>query len=395
MFNKQYIRAFVAILCLVSQGILADPLLVVVLMVKNEEAVINATLEPFIKEGLDAFLIFDTGSTDKTVETVTDFFKQQNVRNAYIEQEPFIDFATSRNRALELAQERFPEAVYMLMPDAEWYMHDVAGLIKFCQEHRHCTFEKIHLIKVASSNLEFYHARLMRCKSGIKFVGAVHEVPNEAACSKLKPSIYFELSVTRFGFEKSKKRWERDVAILLRAYKENPQDSRTAFYLAQTYECLNDLYNAYTYYVARSKMAGWDEENYETFFRLGRVAEALAKVDTSFTWHMAFDYYMTAFKLRPHRAEPLLKIAEHYWPDNIPACYVFARRALDLPYPENELLFVEKDMYDFTLYEVLSKCAWHVGEFELGEFATKKALKIHPEMLHLHRNLSCYKERKK
>jgi len=51
-----------------------DPLLVVVLMVKNEEDVINATIEPFIKAGIDSYFIFDTGSTDKTVETVKKFF---------------------------------------------------------------------------------------------------------------------------------------------------------------------------------------------------------------------------------------------------------------------------------------------------------------------------------
>ena len=37
-----------------------DPF-VVVLMVKNEESVIEKTLEPFVHTGLQSFLIFDTG----------------------------------------------------------------------------------------------------------------------------------------------------------------------------------------------------------------------------------------------------------------------------------------------------------------------------------------------
>ena len=38
----------------------SDPLLVVVLMVKNEQDVIVPTLKPFVDGGIDAFYIFDT-----------------------------------------------------------------------------------------------------------------------------------------------------------------------------------------------------------------------------------------------------------------------------------------------------------------------------------------------
>ena len=37
-----------------------DPLLVVVLMVKNEETVMRATLQPFIDGGITSFFIFDS-----------------------------------------------------------------------------------------------------------------------------------------------------------------------------------------------------------------------------------------------------------------------------------------------------------------------------------------------
>jgi hypothetical protein len=57
----------------------ADQLLTVVLMVKNEEAVIKQTLQPFVEGGADSFLIFDTGSTDNTVETGFNFFKNQDM----------------------------------------------------------------------------------------------------------------------------------------------------------------------------------------------------------------------------------------------------------------------------------------------------------------------------
>src|SRR5947207_9875299 len=95
-----------------------DPLLVVVLMVKDEGAVMHATLEPFVDAGITSFFIFDTGSADDTIAQTENFFKEKNITSYYIEQEPFINFAVSRNHALERAETKFPNAGFMLFLDA-------------------------------------------------------------------------------------------------------------------------------------------------------------------------------------------------------------------------------------------------------------------------------------
>ena len=56
-----------------------DPVLVVVLMVKNEAKVIEDTLQPYIDGGIKHFFIFDTGSTDNTVEVTQECFKKNNI----------------------------------------------------------------------------------------------------------------------------------------------------------------------------------------------------------------------------------------------------------------------------------------------------------------------------
>lgn len=386
-----------ALCALMTCSLYAEDAFVVVLMVKNEELVINKTLEPFVKEGLNSFFIFDTGSTDKTVETVRAFFKDHNVKNWYIAEEPFIDFATSRNRALTLAEEHFKQATFFLMPDAEWYMHNVKGLIDFCHKHTQDPC-KCYLVKVMNGGIDLSAPRLIRAHVNARFVGDIHECIVTDTHKKVDRTIFFELGSSRLGLEKSKKRWERDLLILLKSYEKNPQDARTAFYLAQTYECLQDFVNAYKFYEMRAKLAdkGWREENYETFYRLGRVTEILAKTDSAYTWHMAQDYYFAAHNIMPHRAEPLVKIAHYYWPDgkapkNIPLCYLFARRAYDLAYPEHDLLFIDPEIYNFSRYELLSKSAWQMQDFECGEKATRKALQAR-ELPHLLRNLACYIE---
>lgn len=368
----------------------------VVLMVKNEETTINKTLEPFIQEGIQSFFIFDTGSTDNTIETVQHYFQEHGIHNSRIVQEPFINFATSRNRALDLAEEAFEDITFFLMPDAEWHMHNVAGLINFCeqamQDNGQC-----YLVRIANDNIDFPVPRLFRANAGARFTGEIHESVVTEIMKKVPRNIYFELTASSVGIEKSRQRWLRDKEILTKKFEENPNNPRTTFYLAQTYECLLEFEDAYKFYKIRSQQNGHFEETYEAFYRLARVTRILARSHPeAYTWHAAMDCYFEAHKIMPHRAEPLVEIAQHYWPEggspvNAPLCYLFAKHAYALPYPENDTLFVDPEAYNFRRYELLSKAAWQVGDYALGEVCTRKAI-AYKEMPYLLRNLAGYME---
>src|SRR5271166_505862 len=108
-----------------------NDLLTVVIMVKDEVNVIIPTLQPFIDAGITNFLVLDTGSTDGTQIKAREYFDQCGFEHAYIVEEPFVDFATSRNRALDIAEQIFTNTTFFLMLDAEWYMHNVEGLLKY------------------------------------------------------------------------------------------------------------------------------------------------------------------------------------------------------------------------------------------------------------------------
>lgn len=360
----------------------------IALMVKNEAPSIWNTLMPMYEAGFQDFFILDTGSTDNTIQIATNFFKQHKL-NGHIKQEPFIDFATSRNRTLELAEELFPDIEFLLMPDAEWHLHNGAELLNFCKQEQHNT-PSLYSLNIKMNHTEFATTRLFRTRAKIRFKGVVHEVPEILAQGKVPPSIFFEVNATQQGVEKSKKRWQQDLFLLLKAYYDNPQDPRTTFYLAQTYACLGDFENAYRYYLHRSTLEGWDEENYVTQFRLGTLAMEIKHPTEEAKWAAAMNHYLKAHGLRPHRIEPLVKIADYYWPDNIPSCYLFAKSIYDTPYPVHDVLFIEKEMYEYTRYEILSRCAWYLGQYQLGKEATERALQVRPGTTHLINNLALY-----
>jgi len=362
----------------------------IALMVKNEAISIQSLLSSLSNEGIHHFFILDTGSNDNTMELAQAFFQQHEL-DGYIKQEPFIDFSASRNRTIELAEQQFPHIPFLLMPDAEWHLHQVQSLIHFCEQEQHRD-TPLYLIKMKMNSVEFAAARLFRTSSRVRFNGVVHEVPNVVAQLKVPDPVYFEVKASVEGIQKSHRRWQQDLVLLSKAYAKNPHDPRTLFYLAQTYECLDKLEEAYRFYQYREKLNGWDEENFITLLRLGCLAERLSQTHAAYDWATAKKYFLKAFSLRSHRIEPLVKLANHYWPKDIPACYFFIRHAYDIPYPKLDLLFIDKEMYEYSRYEIMSRCAWYMGEFALGEQATQLALKIHPNMEHLHKNLEIYQQ---
>lgn len=382
------------------------PVIVAVLMIKDEEPVIADTLQPMADGGIDSFFIFDTGSTDGTIAKVHEFFAQHKDCTYYLEQENFVDFSTSRNRALELARERFADAAFMLMPDAEWYLHNVPGLIDFCKRdlatvdsrrEEGIDIPDAYLVRIIHPTMDFYTPRLIRCNTSVKFVGVVHEVLMPPATLRVDSDVFFELGITKQGYAKSQKRWERDRDLLLKHYYENPNNSRTAFYLAQTYECLGDYHNAAKYYKRRIAQDSWNEEDFMALYRMGRVVERLARDGVSgYTWAQALEYYLVAHAKRANRIEPLVYITKHYLDEkNMALAFIFAQRAAQVPYPYKDVLFVEKEMYEYTRFDFLAQCAWYIGEYDIGIRAIELAQAAHPDLPHLKHNLRLYQEAKK
>jgi tetratricopeptide (TPR) repeat protein len=363
-----------------------DPLVVAVLMVKNEEPVMQKTLQPLVDAGIKSFFVYDTGSIDNTIEVTRTFFADNNISDFVIVQEPWIDFAASRNRALELTQHYFPHAIFMLMLDAEWILHGGEQLLQFCQQlkNHHGPVYSIMLHGLAGS---FGHARLIRCKAGVYFVGKIHEIPNFAPTFKLPDGIYFDLAPTHYGQEKTRQRWLRDRDLLLQQVEENPDDSRAVFYLAQTYFCLEDWTNAIKWFEKRSAMLGWAEEDFFATYVLAQTYLKVGDVENMIVTNLK------AFQMRPIRAEPLIRIAEYFYhKESYYLAYLFARHACTIPYPNQEHGLVEVRLYKFLRYDLLGATAYFVGDYALGEQAIRKALEVAPDMQHLHDNLKMYQE---
>jgi glycosyltransferase involved in cell wall biosynthesis len=378
-------------------------LLTVVIMVKDEADVLESTLKPFIDAGIDSFLVYDTGSTDGTQQKALECFKKYHLDHAYIAEEPFIDFATSRNRALDIAEEIFSDSTFFLMLDAEWYTYNVAGLINYCKYYQQHidpgTTGSCYAIRLVTiqDNMDNYATRLFRREKGARYVGVVHESVQQSPSNRLPKDIYFTYAPQEYGREKSQKRCLRDYQLLKKSLENDPSNTRTLFYLAQTCQFLDKWEEAIEYYRQRSEVGAISEERYLALYRIGCAIEQIMyncyrdNQACSYCWQDALFYYLKAHTMLPHRAEPLIRIAHYYLRNKEYAVsYIFAHRAAQLPYPHNDILFVEKAAYDYLRYDILGQVALYVGALEEGSKAVRQALTIYPELEHLHHNLSVY-----
>jgi tetratricopeptide (TPR) repeat protein len=366
----------------------ALPLLSLLMMVKDEAKSLRASFDS-VRGVVDRALILDTGSTDGTQALARELFTQTP---GTLVEEPFVDFATSRNRALELCT---GQSVFALLLSGDETLTGGASLRAFSGEHRSRQGDAhgAYSIAMRLGSLQFDSARLVRLDQGWRYVGVVHEVlckPSAPPPSIRVPGCSIVHDLAGRDPERKRQAWLRDLQLLQRAHQTNSSDGRTAFYLAQTLEDLGRHAEALAAYQRRVDLGGWREEVYEAAYRMGRCAEG-----AGLPWTRAQELYLNAFELAPHRAEPLCAIALHWQrAGNHALAFLFGQRAMQLPFPTQDTLFVQREIYDHLAAEIVGAAAWYVGELEIGERALRQALAARPDAPELLRNLDFYLRRK-
>lgn len=184
MFSSKSLRSnycpisFLLLLSFVSLAGIAkdseDPF-VVVMLIKNEESQICQALDPYVREGLHSFLIYDAYSTDNTVEVLKDYFRQHNIRHGHIVQGPFDSNRVTQNKALELAEEYFPQATFLLIADVDWKLHNLSKLRQFCREEKQSDIDSYlvlsYLRDLENYEIAYYRTLLIRAHAQVRFEG--------------------------------------------------------------------------------------------------------------------------------------------------------------------------------------------------------------------------------
>jgi tetratricopeptide (TPR) repeat protein len=366
---------------------MTSPLLKLCMIVKDEAAGIAKTLES-VRPHIDRWLILDTGSTDGTQDLIRSLLADVP---GELHEGPFIDFATTRNAALELAG---TDCEYILCLDAEDVLQQGEPIRPFLTEAITNQAEDAYHLMFRMGDTSFRSTRLIRSQAGWRYRGVVHEVllgPAEQVGTILLPGPTIVHDRAPQSEARTIARWERDLALLLQETAKNPEHGRSVFYLAQTYRCLGRIEEAIETYSRRASLGGWHEEVYFSLWSVAQLSEAIGK-----PWPEVQQLYLAAHAIAPHRAEPLCAIARYYVKTGMYALgFIFAQRAYQLPYPANDTLFVNASTYTWQAADLLGTTAYYVdGAAELGEQAARQALAARPDDPRLRSNVAFYETRK-
>lgn len=355
----------------------------------NDQTALRATLAS-VRPYVDRYAVVDMGSTDGSQDATRQAL--EGLEGELVEAKP-ADFGAAKNQALELASAR---AAFVLAVEPGEALSGGEALRRFAEAQKGAqgAHHGAYLIGVRQGSLRSDQPRLVRAGAGFRYLGAAHEqlVRDKAPPpSQRVPEAALSVDPAARSPQAQRERWEAEVRHLHDDLKRRPKDGHAAFALGLTYENLGDQRRAYTTYERRTKMGGRQDEIYESFLRMARLTKAANR-----PWVEAQQLALNAYSHSPHRAEPLFFLAWHYYErKNWPLTFLFASRGAALPLPERPSLFVDVDVYEAKLDDLVGTSAYYIGEFAAGEASLRRALGRRPGDARLLKNLAFYESRGK
>ncbi len=315
------------------------------MIVRDEAHVVREALDS-IAPYIDYWVVVDTGSVDGTQAMIRSHMKELGIAGE-LHESPWRDFGRNRTEALTLCR---GHADYAWVLDADDLVIGTPDLSNLTSDS--------YLLHYGQ-DFRYWRKQLFRDGLRWRYEGVVHEYPvcdDLSTEARLTGDYYVESR--RLGSRSADPhKYERDRDLLLDEVERNPSDARSVFYLAQSCFDAGDLESALRWYSRRVEMQGWDEE---TFCALLRRADCLSSLGQP--WEIVESAYLEAWERHPTRAEPLHAIAQHHRKaGNYQLGYLFAHRAGEIPFPDQDGLFINSDVYTWRSLDEQAICLFHIG----------------------------------
>jgi tetratricopeptide (TPR) repeat protein len=325
------------------------PTLCLNMIVKNESKIITRLFDSVLPI-IDCYCICDTGSTDNTIKIVSEYFHGKNIPGKVVS-EPFKNFCHNRNFAL---QSCLGMSDYVLLLDADMIL-EINNFNK-----KLLNFSDSFFILQGNDSFYYQNMRIVKNNGLYKYVGVTHEyidTPTNNTINGFEKSHLFIRDVGDGGSKQDK--FERDIKLLLDGIKEEPDNVRYYFYLANSYHDCGRFGEAINVYKKRIEMGGWIEEVWYSYYRIGLCFKNMNKMNDAIKyWMDGYDYY-------PERLEGLYEILQYYRLTSKHKLgvmiYQVAKQILDLNKDRDHYLFLHDDIYSSKIYYEYTIIASYLG----------------------------------
>ena len=350
--------------CITNYKINYDNLINLCVMVKNagpqfEEMLIKNL--PII----DKWTILDTGSTDGTIDIINKILVGKKPGKLY--QEEFINFCDSRNRLLELAGN---SCKFIIMLDDTYIVE--GNLRNFLSEVRGDQYSNSFTILLNSNDTQYGSNRIIKSDSGLKYIYKIHEVISD----KNNINIFIPEKVAvvndrRFDYmeKRTMERKKLDLELLYQELKDDPMNPRTYYYLAQTYNLLEDYEKAYNFFLKRVEFinSGFIQERIDSIFEAARIAN----FKLNKPWDECLKLYENCFKMDESRPESLYFIGIHYYlENNLKKAYNYLKKGFEIGFPKHCQYSLKPTLSYHFLPKFLSRICYELEDYKLGEEAS-------------------------
>lgn len=323
------------------------------MIVKNESEVIEKCLKT-AKPLIDYWVIFDTGSTDQTKEIIKECLKEIP---GELHESKWVDFSHNRNEALKAAKGK---GDYLLLMDAD-------EILEYPPDFSLPFLDKdSYLMSVRQlQSVDIQRIALINNHLNWKWEGILHEIidsPEAKTRETLKGII--NICNSMVGNRSKipiKEKYLQDAKLLEEALKGEPDNSRYAYYLGQSYLAADEYELARKSFEKRLSMKSEDDqETYLAIYNIGITYEKESFFD------LALSSYFKAHQFRPTRAEPLLRAAVIYRKKGDTLLgYLLSKYALTLGKPSTDVC-IEYMAYDYGILIEFANCSLLLGKFQEG-----------------------------
>jgi hypothetical protein len=318
----------------------------------------------------DRWTILDTGSTDETIDIINRVLVGK--KKGQLFQEPFINFRDSRNRCLELAGKT---CKFITMLDDTYVIE--GKLREFLNEVRGDQRSNSFTLYIKSDDTIYGSNRIIKSESELRYVHRIHEVITDK--NNINIVIPKEVSLVddrRFDYmeKRTMERKQLDLKLLFEEVEENPHDPRAYYYLAQTYNLLEDYEKSFYYFTKRAEFtnSGFVQERVDALFESARIAN----FKLNKPWSECEELYNKCYKADESRPESLYFIGIHYYlENNFNKAFGYFKKAFEVGFPLHCQYSLKPTLSYHFLPKFLCKICYELKEYELGLKAGELFLK--------------------